>query len=176
MSVSLSVRPATAADVPALVALVNSAFRGDTSRAGWSTEADLLDGIRVDEARVQEGLGSASQVTLVHEAEGHIVACVNVQRTGKGAYLGMLTTKPTLQAQGLGRAMVREAEAWAVREWQSTEMRMTVIVQRPELVAWYERQGYAQTGEQQPFPYGDERWGIPKRPDLEFVVLRKGLT
>lgn len=176
MPSSFDVRQATPADVPALVALVNSAFRGDSSRAGWSTEADLLDGIRVDEARIHEGLESASQVTLVHEAERHIVACVNVQRTGKGAYLGMLTTKPTLQAQGLGRAMVRAAEAWAVREWASVEMRMTVIVQRPELVAWYERQGYEQTGEQQPFPYGDTRWGIPKRPDLAFVVLRKGLA
>ena len=175
MPSSFDVRQATPADVPALVALVNSAFRGDSSRAGWSTEADLLGGIRIDEARLHQALVSPPQVILVHEVDGQVVACVNVQRTGKGAYLGMLTTKPTLQAQGLGRAMVRAAEAWAVREWQSTEMRMTVIVQRPELVAWYERQGYAQTGEQQPFPYGDERWGIPKRPDLEFVVLRKGL-
>lgn len=176
MSASLSLRPATAADVPALVALVNSAFRGDSSRAGWTTEADLLGGIRVDEARLHEALANPAQVILVHETDGLPTACVSVQRTGKGAYLGMLTTKPTLQGTGLGRAMVREAEAWAVREWLSTEMRMTVIVQRPELVAWYERQGYVQTGEQQPFPYGDERWGIPKRTDLAFVVLRKALT
>lgn len=125
---------------------------------------------------MQEAVLNPAQRVLVHEVDGAIVACVSVQRTGSGAYLGMLTTQPTLQAHGLGRAMVRAAEACAVREWQSTEMRMTVIVQRPELIAWYERQGYAQTGEQQPFPYGDERWGIPKRPDLKFVVLRKGLA
>jgi ribosomal protein S18 acetylase RimI-like enzyme len=176
MSAPLSVRPATAADVPALVALVNSAFRGDSSRAGWTTEADMLDGIRVDAQRLYDALANANQIILVHEDGDAIVACVSLERTGSAGYLGMLTTKPTLQGKGLGRAMVQFAERWVVDTWHSREMHMTVIVQRPELVAWYERQGYARRGERKPFPYGDERWGIPQRPDLEFVVLRKGLT
>lgn len=175
MTAPLPLRPATPDDVPALVALVNSAFRGESSRAGWTTEADMLEGIRVDAQRLHDALADTNQIILVHEDEGAIVACVNLQRTGSAAYLGMLTTKPTLQGRGLGRAMVQAAEAWARDTWHAKEMHMTVIVQRPELVAWYERQGYAQRGERKPFPYGDERWGIPQRPDLEFVVLRKGL-
>lgn len=170
------VRPATAADVPALVALVNSAYRGDSSRAGWTTEADLLDGVRIDEARMASAIATADQAVLVHERDGAVVACVHVRREAAGGYLGMLTTSPTMQGQGLGRRMIAAAEAWAVAQWQSARMDMTVIALRTELIGWYERRGYASTGLRKPFPYGDERWGVPRRDDLEFVVLRKELA
>jgi ribosomal protein S18 acetylase RimI-like enzyme len=174
--VAFPIRPATLADVPAIVALVNSAYRGDSSRAGWTTEADLLGGIRIDAERVADALSSDGSVVLVHESEGAIVACVHLERMRDSCYLGMLTTEPTLQGRGLGKSMIAAAERWAAEHWDSREMRMTVIVQRAELVAWYERRGYIVTGERKPFPYGDERWGLPTRPDLEFQVLIKRLA
>jgi ribosomal protein S18 acetylase RimI-like enzyme len=88
----------------------------------------------------------------------------------------MLTIRPALQGQGLGRQLLDSAERWAVEQWASQAMHMTVIVQRPELIAWYERRGYVRTGERMPFPYGDERFGLPRRDDLEFEVLRKSLV
>ncbi len=175
MSADFALRLATASDVPALVALVNSAYRGESSRAGWATEADLLGGIRIDEDRLATEIATDGNVVLVQEEDGAIVACVHLEQRGANAYLGMLTTKPTLQSRGTGGRMLREAEAWAVAHWQSQEMHMTVIAQREELIAWYERRGYVRTGETQPFPYGDERWGLPTRDDLAFYVLKKPL-
>jgi GNAT superfamily N-acetyltransferase len=162
--------------VPALVALVNSAFRGDAGRAGWTTEADLLGGIRIDAERMDAAIAAAEvQAILVHERDSRIVACVHLRQAGGDCHLGMLTTEPAMQGTGLGRRMVATAEHWAVERWRSRRMLMTVLLQRPELVAWYGRLGYVTTGEQRPFPYGDERWGLPKRSDLAFLVLRKPL-
>lgn len=172
----VDVRVATPGDVPALVALVNSAYRGESSRAGWATEEHLLGGIRVDEPRLQAEIAADGSVVLVHEEEGDLTACVHLERTGETCYLGMLTTKPTLQARGLGRQMLATAELWAAEHWHSREVHMTVISVRDTLIAWYERRGYQRTGETKPFPYGDERWGIPKVEGLEFVVLSKTIA
>jgi len=169
-------RPATPEDIPALVTLVNSAYRGDSSRAGWTTEADMIGGVRIDDARMAAAITPPDSVVLLHEREGAIVCCVHVQCKGEGSYLGMLTTRPTMQGAGLGRMMIEAAEAWAVEHWQARFMEMTVIVLRTELIAWYERCGYARSGERRPFPYGDERWGVPMRDDLAFEVLRKELA
>jgi len=172
----LQVRPATAADAGALVALVNSAYRGDSSRAGWSTEADLLDGQRVDADGLIETITTQDTVILVHEDAGSPKACVQLARTGTDCYLGMLTVEPTTQASGLGRRMLATAERWAIDHWDVKSMHMTVLVQREELIAWYERRGYVRTSVRKPFPYGDARFGLPRRNDLEFEVLRKALS
>lgn len=171
----LTLRPATLDDVSALVALVNSAYRGDSSRAGWTTEADLLGGQRVDAEGVAGTIRQTDHVILVHESDAGLLACVLLERVGDGAYLGMLTVRPTAQGGGIGRRLLESAEGFAAARWQSRSIHMTVIVQRPELIAWYERRGYRRTGELRPFPYGDERFGLPKRSDLAFEVLRKPL-
>ena len=172
---NLEVRPAQPADVAALVALVNSAYRGDSSRAGWTTEASLLDGQRVDAERLYETLATPDNTILLHAPTGLPIACVHLERTGTDCYLGMLTVQPTTQAKGLGRQLLYSAERWAIDRWQSQTMHMTVITQRLELLAWYERRGYVRTGVRKPFPYGDTRFGEPRRPDLQFEVLSKRL-
>jgi ribosomal protein S18 acetylase RimI-like enzyme len=173
----MSLVAATAADVDAIVALVESAFRGEASRAGWTTEADLLDGRRTGPDEIAAIVADPGQVILLErDAAGALLASVNLRRDGDRAWLGMLAVRPTLQGSGTGRRMVEGAEAFARAHWGARVMRMKVIVQRAELIAWYERRGYRLTGETAPFFYGDARFGLPKRDDLSFVVLEKPLA
>lgn len=169
-------RPATSSDAAALHRLVESAYRGDSAKAGWTHEADLLGGQRTDEAELLDILASASRVILLAEVEGVLTGCVQVADQGEGlAYLGLLTVDPTRQAGGLGRLLIEAAEAEARSRFAATRMEMTVIRQRSELIAWYERRGYALTGETRPFPLDDERFGLPQTRELEFVVMEKAL-
>ncbi|MGX1268184.1 GNAT family N-acetyltransferase [Streptomyces phaeoluteigriseus] len=170
-----SFRDATDTDVDALVALVDSAYRGDASRAGWTTEADLLEGQRTDPEAVLEVIKSPDTRVLTVERAGRIVACCQLEHRGDHAYFGMFAVSPTAQGGGLGRTVLEEAERRARADWGVTEMRMTVISLREDLIAWYERRGYRRTGRMTPFPYGDERFGIPQRDDLEFELLVKPL-
>ncbi|MFH8405618.1 GNAT family N-acetyltransferase [Streptomyces sp. NPDC018019] len=174
-TVELTYRAATEADVPALVALIESAYRGDASRAGWTTEADLLEGQRTDPEGVAAVVGDPDSVLLVAEDAGELVACCQLEHRGDHVYFGMFAVRPTLQGGGLGKVILAEAERTARARWNAAEMRMSVIRQRSDLIAWYERRGYRRTGEMLPFPYGDERFGIPRRADLEFELLVKPL-
>lgn len=165
-------RLARPGDAAALQPLVHRAYRGDSARGGWTHEADLLDGQRIDAADLESLIADPTQVVVVAEASGAAVGCVQVSDKGKGlAYLGMLTVDPALQGSGLGRALIAEAERVAKDRFGADRMEMTVIVQRAELIDWYVRRGYALTGERRPFPATDPRFGLPKRNDLEFVVL-----
>jgi ribosomal protein S18 acetylase RimI-like enzyme len=155
-------------DVSAIVDLVESAYRGQASRAGWTTEADVLDGQRVDATMVEEILADPDSRLLIAERAGEIVACCQVERHEGYAYFGMFAVRPGEQRGGIGRAVLAEAERQVRDDWQAREMHMTVIQVREELIAWYERRGYARTGKTSPFPYGDERFGQPRRDDLEF--------
>ncbi|MBB1258836.1 GNAT family N-acetyltransferase [Streptomyces alkaliterrae] len=176
----LTFRTATPDDVPALVALVESAYRGESSRAGWTTEADLLDGRRTDADGVHALLADPASRVLVAEREGEPVACCHLERRERAerpspvAYFGMFAVRPTAQGNGLGGQVLAEAER-AAAGMGATEMQMTVISLRADLIAWYERRGYRRTGRYQPFPYGDENFGIPRRPDLRFELLVKPL-
>jgi ribosomal protein S18 acetylase RimI-like enzyme len=174
---AIPIERASAADATAVVALVNSAYRGDSSRTGWTTEADLLGGQRTDVAGILEVISADERRLLLHRAaDGALLACVLLERKpGGGCYLGMLTVRPDLQAAGLGRRLLAAAEEYAAAELGASYVEMTVIGLRTELIAWYERRGYAHTGECRRFPYGDERFGQPRRPDLAFEVLRKSL-
>lgn len=166
-------RTATPADVAAIVALVESAYRGESGLRGWTTESHLLDGRRTDAADVGALIGRSGSRILLAECDGWIKASCHVERQGEAGYFGMFAVDPTEQGSGLGKRMLAEAERIAREEWHCRAMRMTVIVQREELIAWYGRRGYRRTGEYQPFPYGDERFGIPRRDDLRFEVLLK---
>ncbi|KNX38984.1 GNAT family N-acetyltransferase [Luteipulveratus halotolerans] len=172
---ALTFRSATHDDVPALVGLIESAYRGDASRAGWTTEADLLEGQRTDPEGVRAVIdGDASRLVVV-ERDDDLVACCQLEHRGDHAYFGMFAVSPREQGSGLGKQVIAEAERFAQAEWDVAEMRMTVIRQREDLIGWYERRGYRRTGQMSPFPYGDERFGIPQRDDLEFELLVKPL-
>jgi ribosomal protein S18 acetylase RimI-like enzyme len=193
---AVSFRDATLSDVTAVVSLVQSAYRGEASRAGWTTEADLLDGNRTDADAVRAIVsaagsvlmlagrpGSAGRPARVDHAEAgggaavdELLACCQLRDEGAGVgYFGMFAVRPDQQGAGIGRAVLAEAQRRVAAEWQCRLLRMTVIRQRADLIAWYERLGFALTGKTAPFPYGEERFGRPKRPGLEFAELARAL-
>ncbi|MET9881753.1 GNAT family N-acetyltransferase [Streptomyces sp. NPDC006430] len=172
---TLNFRSAVEADVPELVALVESAYRGEASRGGWTTEADFLDGQRTDPDGVRAIINAADGVLLAVERAGELVACCQLEHRGDHAYFGMFAVRPGLQGGGLGKEILAEAERRARGTWDAREMRMTVVNVREELIAYYVRRGYRRTGELSPFPYGDERFGVPLRDDLAFELLVKPL-
>ncbi|MFD7432280.1 GNAT family N-acetyltransferase [Streptomyces sp. NPDC059814] len=174
-SEELTFRDATDADVPALVELIQSAYRGDSSRAGWTTEADILQGRRTDPQGVRAVVEAPGSRMLVVERDGVPVACCQLEHRGEAAYFGMFAVRPSLQGGGLGKVIIAEAERTVRESWGAREMHMTVISVREDLIAWYERRGYRRTGRMSPFPYGDERFGIPQRDDLAFELLVKDL-
>lgn len=169
-------RLAETTDTAAIVALVESAYRGDASRAGWTTEADFLEGQRIDPEGVLADIGKADSVILLAESEGVLQACCHLEKTGNACYFGMFSVRPNQQGSGIGKRMMAEAERFATVHWQCARMEMTVIDIREELIAFYLRRGYRRTGLKKPFPYGDTRFGIPLRDDLQFEVLDKSLT
>ena len=167
---------AEAGDLPEIVALMNFAFRGRGATASWNTEAPYIEGERTNLALLQSEIAAAPDARLlVHRVadRGVIVGSVWLEPTGEGVwYLGSLTVDPTLQKGGMGRTLLAAAEVW-VRARGATIVRMTVVNVRDTLIAWYERRGYARTGLTKPFPYDDDRFGVPLRDDLAFVVLEK---
>jgi ribosomal protein S18 acetylase RimI-like enzyme len=170
---TLTFRTATDTDIPALVALVTSAYRGDASKQGWTTEADMLDGQRIDHEVLRRDIERARSRILLAERDVQLLACAHVAEEDGAGYFGMFSVRPDLQGGGVGKALLAEAERVAAKEWGLPAMRMTVIDIRDELIAFYERRGYHRTGIKKPFPYGDERYGIPKRDDLRFEILEK---
>ncbi|MGC4979565.1 MULTISPECIES: GNAT family N-acetyltransferase [unclassified Streptomyces] len=172
----LTFRDAVDSDVDALVALVESAYRGDSSRVGWTTEADILAGRRTDAEGVRAVVEAPDSRLLIVERDGALVACCQLEHRGDHAYFGMFAVSPALQGGGLGKVIIAEAERTVREVWGATEMHMTVISVREELIAWYERRGYRRTGRMTPFPYGDERFGVPQRDDLRFELLVKPLV
>lgn len=176
---SLTIRPAETSDLPQIVALMNIAYRGTGAQAGWTSEESYIDGDRTTGAALTMQLATQPDgLFLVTPAERHtpIVGCVWLEPLAeKTWYLGSLTVDPTSQNSGLGRKLLESAEQWAI-DRGALKMQMTVINIRDTLIAWYERRGYALTGEVRPFPYGDNRFGDPRRNDLAFVVLEKVLT
>lgn len=175
MTDALDLRPAVLDDVPTLLDLVQAAYRGDSARHGWTHEADLVEGSRTNPEEVSDYVAGEGKTVLVAYRGPELVGCVHVARPVEGVgYLGMLSVRPDLQARGYGRRLVAAAEEHARTVFGARRMEMTVIKQRPELIAWYATLGYRPTGEERPFPY-DDPTDVPTRPDLVFVVLHKPL-
>lgn len=172
---SLVVRPAGPADVPAVIELVQSAYR-DKEGGGWTTEAHLVSGNRTSAEEVLHHIEADRSAILVGELDGDMVACCHIRAVDRDrAYFGMFGVRPARQGGGVGRAMVEAAERVAAATWGCTVMEMNVIGQRHELIAWYERLGYSDTGRTAPFPY-DKDDDIPTRPDLYFTVMSKPMN
>ena len=158
---------------------MNTAYRGDVSRQGWTTEADYIDGQRTDAASLARDLAETqgSMILMLRDTpEGPLLGSVWLEPVGGGEtwYLGMLTVRPDLQDRQFGRTLLAQAEAVA-KSGGAGRIRMTVVGIRDTLIAWYQRRGYALTGEVRPWPYHDDRFGRPRRDDLDFVVLEKVL-
>ena len=167
---------AHAADVPALVELVNGAYRGTPSRRGWTSEADLVGGPRIDGARLAGLIATPESAVLVLRAQAGLFACAHVAKRGEGvACLGLLGVRPALQGSGIGRRMLTAAERYACEHFGARVMELTVLSAREELIAWCERRGYAATGETRAFPRGDDSIGVPARDDLALVVMARRL-
>lgn len=162
---------ATLADADELSALINSAYRGETSRKGWTTEADLLDGGRTDAAALREIILETGHTLLKYVESSKIIGCVELRQEGNRICLGMLTVSPDLQGKGIGKKLLAAAEAEA-KNLRCSAIYMTVISVRKELIDWYARHGYRKTGERKPFDFNDPRFGLP-RQELEFIVLEK---
>ena len=192
----ITFRVADQNDVPAIVTLVESAYRGDASRAGWTTEADMLEGQRIDTDGVLADIQKTDSLIILayapttstsgalslpkcsasiskQSAISELLACCHLEKTGDICYFGMFSVKPNQQGSGIGKLMMAEAERIASNQWQCTRMQMTVIDIRDSLIDFYLRRGYRRTGIHKPFPYGDERFGIPMRDDLRFEILEK---
>jgi ribosomal protein S18 acetylase RimI-like enzyme len=161
-------------DTEAITALLNSAYRGEGSKQGWTTEAELISGsVRATEEMVKELIRQPDSVLLKYTDENsRITGCVNLQKQATKLYLGMLSVSPALQAKGVGKQLLSAAEQYA-KQQNCEIIYMSVISVRTELVDWYIRHGYLPSGETKPFPE-DERLGTPTRP-LEFIVLEKKL-
>ena len=172
----ISFRTAAAADAEALVPFVNGGYRGESSKRGWTTEADILGGQRTDPGKMREMIDADdARVELAHAEDGTLLGCVYLKKEADGScYLGMLTVDPARQAGGIGKLIMAHSDAVA-RAWGCRRMRMTVISVRGELIAYYERRGYARTGASEPFPEDDPRFGLPKVRGLVFVELAKAL-
>lgn len=161
-----------------VVDLVESAYRGESSKTGWTTEAELLGGQRTDAEAIAAVIAAPdSRVLLASDERAALIACCTIQQLRAGrSYFGTFAVRPGLQGSGVGKTVLAEAERVARDDWGCDTIEMTVIGQREDLIAWYGRRGYTATGEMRPFPYGDERFGLPKREDLYFVVLAKSLV
>jgi ribosomal protein S18 acetylase RimI-like enzyme len=158
-------------DVPQLNILINSAYRGETSKKGWTTEANLLEGSRTNETELIELLSEQNNTILKYSEEDQILACVLLIEKKIQLYLGMLTVSPSLQNSGIGKKLLNAAEIHA-KKMNLSSIVMTVISVRTELISWYMRHGYKDTGAREPFPIGTIHVPITTE-SLEFMVLEK---
>lgn len=173
-SEALAFRKAKLADAAAVVQLVNSAYRGEVSKQGWTTEADLLDGQRTDLEEISTILADSHSIILLCLAGDELVASAHLQHLGKEVHFGMFAVKPGLQNSGIGKRFMAEAENVARHDFGATKMLMAVITLRDALIGFYERRGYRRTGIYKEFPQS-HKFGIPKVGGLRLEMLEKAL-
>lgn len=168
------IEPATSADIPAIVTLLNSAYRGESSRKGWTTEADLIGGnVRTDLEDVTRTMEKQdSKFMVVRLPDGGILGCVNLQKQKQRVYLGMFAVSPEAQGMGTGKRLIRAAEEWC-RSVGCSSVFMWVISERKELISWYVRMGYHDTGER--IPFHEDGLSGNHLQTLTFLVLEKNV-
>ena len=165
---------ATIADAAELSALINSAYRGETSKKGWTTEADLLEGTRTTPKELATIITTPHHYLLKFIRDEKIIGSVLLIAKKEVLYLGMLTVSPELQNSGIGKQLLQAAEQLA-QQLELSRIQMTVIGIRKELLAWYMRNGYEDTGVREPFPFGEDDKALTSEP-LDFIVLEKKLS
>lgn len=168
----MQIEPAKLKHAESLVELINGTYRGESSRLGWTTEADLLEGLRTDLTDITRLLTSSDSMILIAEQDQQLIGSVHLQHNSDYAQLGMLSVKPTLQNQGIGKQLISAAEAIAQQQWEVNRMRMAVIPSRETLIAYYRRRGYVRTGETIAFPVNPALW-TPKVSGLCLEWLEK---
>lgn len=166
---------ATVVEVDAIVALVNSAYRGEESKRGWTSEEHLLGGQRTDAGMIRGLLARPTAILWLARIAGRLGASVHIEKEGDSCYLGMLAVAPDMQNAGLGSKLISHVEDFARDSWGCRTMKMSVINLRDELLAYYERRGYRRTGDRIPFPHGDPQFGLSKRLDFDLLILDKKL-
>lgn len=171
----MNIRPAQIADASAIASLLNVSYRGDTSRAGWTTEADLLDGLRTTPQEITALILGIDSLFLLACEEAKLIGCIHLSKQNNTAHFGMFSIAPTRQNCGLGKQLLLAAENWAQQHWQSHQYKMLVITQRAELIAYYERRGYRRTSTSHPFPRNPVLW-TPKVDGLVLEEMEKRLT
>jgi ribosomal protein S18 acetylase RimI-like enzyme len=175
MTLELSFCKAELQDTEQMTVLINSAYRGESSRQGWTTEADLLEGLRTDSAEISRLITSDDSLFVLGKIDSVIQASVHLQNTHQGVYIGMFAVNPLFQGQGIGKALLQMAEQEAQRIWSANQFVMVVISSRHELIAFYERRGYRHTGINKAFPINSPLWTV-KVPNLHLIVLEKPVS
>lgn len=163
---------ATAGDAVAIAALVNAAYRPTSGRIGWTHERDLVGGPRIKAAQVVDAISQPDSVLLVASVTTGIAACVHLQKRGEVCLLGLLAVDPGLQGAGIGKRMLGQAEQFAVDTWGCTTIRISVLSQRAELLAYYRRRGYRPTGTVTDYPRA-QGVGLPIVEGLTVDTLDK---
>ncbi len=169
-----SMSKAAKQDAGQIAALVNLAYRGESSKQGWTTEADLLAGRRTDTEEILQLISSDDSMFLLYKAEVELIGSVHLHKQAEQVCLGMLAVSPSLQGRGIGRQLLKAAEQTAQETWAVNKSVMTVIACRNELIAFYERRGYRRTGVSKEFPVNPALW-MPKVADLRLEILEKVL-
>jgi ribosomal protein S18 acetylase RimI-like enzyme len=167
-----SFRRATVEDAQAIADLINSAYRGETSRQGWTTEADLLDGLRTTPQEIRQLITGQDSFLLLCHRDAMLIGSVHVEKQGEQAYIGMFVVRPDIQGAGIGKHLLKEAETLARNSWEVNSYVMVVITSRHELIAFYERRGYRRTGELSEFPENPALW-TPKVSGLKMEKMEK---
>ena len=169
-----NIRTANHTDLKSVSKLVNSAYRGDYAKQGWTTEADLITGQRTDEKTLESELSEpGSSMELMFNEESALIGCVFLKEIDTSLYFGMLTVEPSLQGIGLGKILLNHIESIAIGKKKKT-IQMSVIENRKELIDFYERRGFKSTGKLEPFPEGNPEFGIPKQKH-QFLIFEKKL-
>jgi ribosomal protein S18 acetylase RimI-like enzyme len=168
----LTFRRATVEDAQAITNLINSAYRGETSRQGWTTEADLLEGLRTTPQEIKQLISACDSFLLLCHRGAELAGSVHVEKQGKQAYIGMFVVRPDIQGAGIGKQLLEEAETLARKSWEVDSYVMVVITSRHELIAFYERRGYRRTGQLSEFPVNPALW-IPKVSGLKMELMEK---